>query len=585
VWNLVVSRVSKQLILGIDAGATKTNWALCEMRSGQLFAVRKGLLGPGSMKLLAPEALRELLSVLPSEASHVGLFVAGCATLQDRRNLKRMAASVWPNSTIRIGSDRESGFAAAFGDGDGIAIIAGTGSAITGRFSGNEDRAGGWGHLLGDSGGGYDLAIRALRRVLFDFDTGRRITALGRDVLRTLGLNTLRELTNWAQTAQKNDLARLTPLLFEHEGETGEILKEGSEALARLTAAVCRRLGYQEPPVQLLGGVFINQPLYARLFGNALKREWPGSQVSVCRTPPSLGAAFLAASASAVVAEESPELAESSLREATTEQINRRSENLDRMPIRELVSLFVHEERWVERALAASVEPLSKAVEITTRSLKRGGRLFYVGAGTSGRLGVLDASEMPPTFGVPPDRIQAILAGGTAAVHASVEGAEDDEIAAALAIKERGVTGRDVVCAISASGRTPFVLGAIEVARARGAATILLTCNPRRQRGRVRADVEIDLPTGPELLAGSTRLKAGTATKVALNIISSCTMIRLGRVEGNLMACLQPTNKKLRDRAARIVAARLGLGDEEARRRLRCANWDIRDALAARSTL
>ena len=218
-WNLVVSRVSKQLILGIDAGATKTNWALCEMRSGQLFAVRKGLLGPGSMKLLAPEALRELLSVLPSEASHVGLFVAGCATLQDRRNLKRMAASVWPNSTIRIGSDRESGFAAAFGDGDGIAIIAGTGSAITGRFSGNEDRAGGWGHLLGDSGGGYDLAIRALRRVLFDFDTGRRITALGRDVLRTLGLNTLRELTNWAQTAQKNDLARLTPLLFEHEGK------------------------------------------------------------------------------------------------------------------------------------------------------------------------------------------------------------------------------------------------------------------------------------------------------------------------------------------------------------------------------
>ena len=483
---------------------------------------------------------------------------------------------------IRVGSDRESGFAAAFGDGDGIAIIAGTGSAITGRFSGNEDRAGGWGHLLGDSGGGYDLAIRALRRVLFDFDTGRRITTLARDVLRTLGLNTLRELTNWAQTAQKNDLARLTPLLFENEIEAGEILKEGSGALARLTAAVCRRLGYHKPPVQLMGGVFINQPLYVRMFSEALDREWPGSQVSVCRRPPSLGAAFLAANAAAVVAEESSDLAESSLRGATTEQVNPRSENLDRMSVQALVSLFVREEKWVEKALGACVEPLAKAVEVTTRSLKNGGRLFYVGAGTSGRLGVLDASEMPPTFGVPPDRVQAIIAGGTLAMQGSVEGAEDDEIAGTLAIKERGVTDRDVICGISASGRTPFVLGALKVAQAGGAATILLTCNPRRQIGPVRAEVEVDLPTGAELLAGSTRLKAGTATKVALNIISSCTMIRLGRVAGNLMACLQPTNKKLRDRATRIVAARLGLSEAEARNRLQCANWDIRDALAAR---
>ena len=314
--------------------------------------------------------------------------------------------------------------------------------------------------------------------VLFDFDTGRRITALARDVLRTLGLNTLRELTNWAQTAQKNDLARLTPLLFEHEAEAGEILKEGSEALARLTAAVCRRLGYQKPPVQLMGGVFINQPLYARMFGAALKREWPGGQVSVCRTPPSLGAAFLAVNTAVVIAEEPTDLAESSLREASTEQVNQRSENLDRMPIRELVLLFVREEKWVEEALAACIEPLSQAIEVTTEALKRGGRLFYVGAGTSGRLGVLDASEMPPTFGVPPDRVQAIIAGGMSAMQASVEGAEDDEVAAALAIKERGVTGRDVVCGISASGRTPFVLGALEAAHASGAATILLTCNP-----------------------------------------------------------------------------------------------------------
>jgi N-acetylmuramic acid 6-phosphate etherase len=578
-----VGCVSKQLILGIDGGATKTDWALCEMRAGELRLVKEGRLGPGSMKLLEASALRELLSVLPAEASHIGLFMAGCATLRDRRTLEKIASSVWPNAAIRVGSDRDSGFAAAFGHGDGITIIAGTGSAVTGRFSGNEDRAGGWGHLLGDSGGGYDLAIRALRRVLFDFDTGRRITDLARDILRTLGLNTLRELTSWAQTAQKNDLARLTPLLFEHKVEAGEILKEGSEALARLTAAVCRRLGFRDPAVQLMGGVFVNQPVYVRMFASALQHEWPGSQVSVCRTLPSLGAAFLAADASAVGAEESQELAENSLKQATTELINPRSQNLDRLPARELVALFVHEEKWVEKALAASIDALTKAVELATKSLRRGGRLFYVGAGTSGRLGVLDASEMPPTFGVPPDRVQAIIAGGAPAIQASIEGAEDDDVGGALAIKERGITSRDVVCGISASGRTPFVLGALRAADALGAATILLTCNPRRERTGVSPDVELDLSTGPELLTGSTRLKAGTATKVALNIISSCTMVQLGRVEGNLMACLQPANKKLRDRAARIVASRLGLSEAEARNRLQCANWDIRGALTGRS--
>jgi N-acetylmuramic acid 6-phosphate etherase len=581
-YNLLVSCVSKQLVLGIDGGATKTNWALCEVTSRGLRPVEESRLGPGSMKLLEPSALRRLLSVLPRGASRVGVFLAGCATLQDRRRLGEIASSVWPDAAIRVGSDRESGFAAAFGNGDGIAIIAGTGSAVTGRFGGSEDRAGGWGHLLGDSGGGYDLAIRALRRVLFDFDTGRLITDLARDVLRTLGLNTLRELTSWAQTAQKNDLARLTPLLFEHESETGEILKEGAEALARLTSAVCRRLGFHRPPVQLMGGVFLNQPLYVRIFGEALDREWPGSQISVCQAPPSLGAAFLAAEASSLLPREAGSLAETSLRQAVTEQSNPRSRNLDRLPVRELVSLFVHEERRVEKALAGSIDPLARAVELATKSLRKGGRLFYVGAGTSGRLGVLDASEMPPTFGVPPDRVQAIIAGGAPAIQASIEGAEDDAIAGALAIKERGVAAKDVVCGISASGRTPFVRGALETARTLGAATILLTCNLNREKGSIIADVELDLPTGPELITGSTRLKAGTATKVALNILSSCTMIQLGRVEGNLMACLQPSNKKLRDRATRIVATRLGLSEAEARNRLQCANWDIQGALAVR---
>lgn len=579
----VVNRVSKQFILGIDGGATKTNWALCEIKSHALRPVEEGHLGPGSMKLLEPKALRRLLSVLPREASHVGVFLAGCATLQDRHRLGEIASCVWPEAIIRVGSDRESGFAAAFGNDDGIAVIAGTGSAVTGRLAGHEDRAGGWGHLLGDSGGGYDLAIRALRRVLFDFDTGSLITALAREILRTLGLNSLRELTNWAQSAQKNDLARLTPLLFEREAEAGEILEEGAQALARLAAAVCRRLEFHRPPVQLMGGVFLNQPLYVRMFAKAMKQEWPGSRVSLCQTPASLGAAFLAGKASNILPQSAETLVENSLHRAITEQSNPRSRHLDRMSTRDLVWLFVREERRVEEALAQHVNALTNAVELATRLLEKGGRLFYAGAGTSGRLGVLDASEMPPTFGVPPDRVQAIIAGGAPAIQASVEGAEDDIRGGTLAVQERGVTKGDVVCGITASGRTPFVRGALEAAKAVGAATILLTCNPSREKGDIPADVELDLPTGPELITGSTRLKAGTATKVALNILSSCTMIRLGRVQGNLMACLQPANKKLRDRATRIVAERLGLSATEARNRLQCANWDIRNALAVRA--
>ena len=185
-YNLVVGRVSKQIILGIDGGATKTEWALCEMKSRTLHPVEVGRMGPGSMELLDAEALQPLRDVLPRQASHVGVFLAGCATEQDRSRLGKIVSSVWPDAGVRVGSDRESGFAAAFGNGDGIAVIAGTGSAVTGRKAGSEDRAGGWGHLLGDSGGGYDLAIRALRRMFFDFDTGHRITALAREIFEPL---------------------------------------------------------------------------------------------------------------------------------------------------------------------------------------------------------------------------------------------------------------------------------------------------------------------------------------------------------------------------------------------------------------
>jgi N-acetylmuramic acid 6-phosphate etherase len=251
---------------------------------------------------------------------------------------------------------------------------------------------------------------------------------------------------------------------------------------------------------------------------------------------------------------------------------------MDKLATPDLVDLFICEEDEVARALAEASGPIAAAVDMVASALQAGGRLFYVGAGTSGRLGVLDASEIPPTFGAPPELVQGIIAGGVGALHAAAEGAEDQPEAGELAMANRGVREGDVVCGIAASGRTPFVLGALRRARELGAKTILLTCNPARKRTDAW-DIEIDLATGPELVTGSTRLKAGTATKVALNILSTCAMVRLGKVRGNLMIDVQATNAKLRDRAIRLVSELRGCSHDEARGRLSDAGWSVRAAL------
>jgi len=219
---------------------------------------------------------------------------------------------------------------------------------------------------------------------------------------------------------------------------------------------------------------------------------------------------------------------------------------------------------------------LARAIELVADSLRKGGRLFYVGAGSSGRLGVLDASEIPPTFGASPELVQGIIAGGATALHRAVEGAEDDGSNGELAIDRRGIKDLDVVIGITASGRTPFVLGALARAKSLGAKTVLLSCNPGRKDD---VDLSIELAVGPEILTGSTRLKAGTATKVALNIISTGAMVALGKVRGNLMIDLNTSSTKLRDRATRMVAELTECDYNSARAQLEQSGWDLRAVL------
>ena len=264
---------------------------------------------------------------------------------------------------------------------------------------------------------------------------------------------------------------------------------------------------------------------------------------------------------------------------ALTEQINPRSTGLDTMPTLQIVDLFIDEESRVASALVGARFALVAAIELVVDALRTGGRLFYLGAGTSGRLGVLDASEIPPTFGVGPEVVQAIIAGGPTALYRSVEGAEDEPEAGALAVVERGVRRGDIACGIAASGRTPFVLGALRQARELGAHTILIACNPARPKSAFPWDIEIDLQTGAELLAGSTRMKAGTATKCALNILSTTAMVRLGKTHGNLMTGVIVSNAKLRERAIRLVAMLRGLNREAAEGALEQAGWDVKRCL------
>ena len=262
----------------------------------------------------------------------------------------------------------------------------------------------------------------------------------------------------------------------------------------------------------------------------------------------------------------------------TTEKRNPRSRGIDRRPTREVVAIIAEEDARVARAVARVQGPIARAVDVIVERMQRGGRLFYVGAGTSGRLGVLDAAECPPTYGTPPHLVQGIIAGGRRALVRSVEGAEDRAEDGAAALGRKHLRECDVVVGIAACGVTPFVRGAMVRARGHGAATIFVIVRPEA-RGHIPADILINPVVGPEIVTGSTRMKAGTATKLVLNTLTTATMIRLGKVYDNLMVDLRATNAKLRDRAERIVVEVTGLKRPQARRLLARADGWVKAAI------
>ena len=261
-----------------------------------------------------------------------------------------------------------------------------------------------------------------------------------------------------------------------------------------------------------------------------------------------------------------------------TEQINPNSQNLDSISSLEIVDLFNQEDAKTIQAIANARESLAETIDAATKSINHGGRIFYIGAGTSGRLGVLDAAECPPTFCTPPELVQGIIAGGAGALIKSSEDLEDLPEDGAQAIAIHKITNVDLVIGITAGGTTPYVHGALQAAKSRGATTVAISCVPAEQV-RIKADIDIRLLVGAEVLAGSTRLKAGTATKMALNIISTGVMVRLGKVYGNRMIDVSVTNSKLRDRALRIIGDLTDLNRQEAESLLQRSGQKVKLAL------
>jgi N-acetylmuramic acid 6-phosphate etherase len=266
------------------------------------------------------------------------------------------------------------------------------------------------------------------------------------------------------------------------------------------------------------------------------------------------------------------------LEKLLTEQANPASAGIDGRSTAEILRIINEEDAMVAPAVAAEIPPIAQAVDAMVEAIRGGGRVFYAGAGTSGRLGVLDAAECPPTFGVPPDLFQGVIAGGETALARATEASEDDPAGGARDLAERGFRKTDILVGIAASGRTPWVLGAVAAARAMGAVTVGISCTPDSQLAQA-VDIAITPLPGPEIIAGSTRMRAGTATKLVLNMLSTAAMIRLGYVYGNRMVNVRPTNAKLRDRAIRIVSEAGKVDSTRAEELLDEADGSVRTAI------
>jgi N-acetylmuramic acid 6-phosphate etherase len=453
--------------------------------------------------------------------------------------------------------------------------------------AGDRARAGGWGPFL-DRGSAYDLAQEAMREVCRLEDNGRPPHRLAERLLQALGLKQVTDIVGWVYAPERQvaDVARLAPLVLA-EAETGDlvaldVVARGADALAKAAGDVARRLGLWSKsfPLVLAGGLLEQNAFYHQVVGQAIRTQVPNVWLVRPRADAAVGAGWLALAMLGHPLPAAGEMPAPANGLWTSEQANVLTRDLDLQPTETIVGLMHGQDRQAVAAVQPTLPVIARAVDEIARRMQQGGRLIYVGAGTSGRLGILDAAECGPTFNAEKQQVVGVIAGDATAITDSVEGAEDDPEAGAIALRKLAVGAMDSVVGITASGRTPYVLGALAEARRRQALTIALTCNWPSPVAEAAQYVIAPL-VGPEALAGSTRLKAGTAQKLVLNMLSTAVMVRLGKIYGNLMVDLRPQNVKLQGRARRIVAQAARVGEEEAAAALAQSAGEVKVAIVS----
>ncbi len=593
------------LIVGIECGATRTS--VLAVRGDKVLTQFQ--LGPANVLLPEGELLAHFAQIgerLPKSPLALGIGMAAARTEEHCTKIREIAGRVWPSIPVHGTSDLETALAAAklpARAAGRVLVLSGTGSCCFGKAKdGRTAKVGGRGHVIGDRASAADIGRQALRAVVALLDRTGHWGPLGVFILESLAMNHPEELIPWSMKAGKAEIAALAVAVFR-AAERGDataraILNDAAASLADDAVACAQLLLPHGEPVHFLlnGGVLVPNPEFAKEICQKLRKRRPGSTAAPLERPSVWGAVELARAmprdqAISVPQTHVPQRAAlipawthdlTALAQSPTERRNPLSMTFDRMPLAQAASLMLDEDAGIAGAIRAEIRQIVRVTQAIIQAFRQGGRLFYAGAGTSGRLGVLDASEIPPTFRAPPDLVQGLIAGGQPALWSAVEGAEDDAAAGASAAAFRNIGSKDVLVGIAASGRTPFVWGCLTEAAHRGAFTALLTFNPAVKvlaRRQVLPKVVIAPDLGPEILTGSTRLKCGTATKLILNIFTTLAMTKLGKVAGNLMIDLNPSNIKLRDRAVRIVQEMTKVTAEKAELSLEESNWSVPKAL------
>lgn len=583
-------------VVGVDAGKTACRVGIRDDRNALAVSVTNGVVtspDAAGVRRAADAIARAVVAAMAdagraaSECGGIAVGLAGVTTLRGgAAALADDLAGLWPGVDVAIAPDSVTAHAGALGGGAGVVLAAGTGVIALGLAGdGRWWQVDGWGQWLGDDGSGAWIGREALRAVMRAADGRGPETALS-DLAEARFAATAKLATVLSFDADlPTRTAAFAPDVMR-AAELGDLIAAGvvaraTDAWIESTLAAADATGAQI--AACVGGL---------ADVDALRTSWEegiANRLAVAREP---GTALDGA---VLLAQRTDLPHEARVRRCRRNETSHESEGLDVLATEgvrvglddletrdtgDIVGVLLDAEAQLPSVLAGARSAIADAVDLSHQALRSGGRIVYVGAGTPGRLAALDAAECPPTFGVGPERVIAVLAGGSGASARAVEGAEDRAEDAVEAIADRGVGPTDVVVGISASGRTPFVLAALCAARDAGAATVAVANNAGSVIG-ANADVAIELLTGAEVISGSTRLTAGTAQKITLNVLSTATMIRLGKTYGPWMVDVVASNHKLRRRAVRIVRDVGGADDATALATLEAADWHTKTAIVS----